>query len=172
MWISWTTDDALITSLIVDAESIINSIFNVDTFAEWAKTEQLKFNPLEQVYYLKNMPVTAITKINWIAYTWIKWTDYMIVRSRQAIIRTSFSPYFINLKFDFFEMEYTAWYAIIPDWLKAMTKFLVAWIYNQRKVIWVSQYALWDENITFRNDSEFSQFKNLYNSHKKINLWF
>ena len=170
--LSWTSEDTLIDSLIVDSEAIINSLFDVDSFEEWTRTDMLKFNYKDQVYYLKNMPVSSIDKINGIAFTGSIWDEYLIVNNRQVIIRATLTPYFIDLKFEYFEIEYTAWYQVIPNWLKAMMKFLVGWLYNQRKTIWISQYSLWDENITFRNDWEYSQFKKMYNTHKKLKLWF
>lgn len=170
--ITWSDQDTLIGELITDAEAIINSLFHVDSFEEASRTDTVKCNYDEQVYYMYNMPVSSIDQVNGTAYTWVINDDYKIVRDRQVIFRTTLSSYISTLKFEFFDIVYTAGYATIPDWLDTMTKLTVWGLYNERKAIGLVEYSLGDERIRFRDKIEASKFEKLFNAHKKIDLWF
>ena len=53
-----------------------------------------------------------------------------------------------------------------------MMKYIVWWMYNERKALWINEYSLWDERIRFRDQKEAEATKALFNTHKKIILWF
>jgi len=167
---SW--EDTLIDALILDATDLIDSLFHVDSFEEWTRTDEVKYNYKDQEYCLKNYPVSEVLQVNDINYTWTINDDYKIVRDRQVIFRTNLSTYIVPLKFEFFNIQYTAWYATIPQWIKTMMKYIVWWMYNDRKTIWITEYSLWDERIRFRDKREAETVKKLFNTHKKLILWF
>ena len=144
-----TTQDTKLT-LIIDwvQDIIVNFIGDISTSD---KTENLSLCDIwrcSQVY-LKNKPVTAIKKINWVSYTWVLNTDYLI-ENNKAIINDLYQ-YLTNLKFNMFSIEYTAGYTTIPDDVKLAMLTLTAQEFNKKDWTVVKGYKLWPRTVDFDN---------------------
>lgn len=178
-----TSNDNLLTMFLNSAESKINNLCWVDSFDEWTYTEKIEERKIYATarwyeVFLKNKPVQEITKINWVDYTWIHWTDYMIIYDRRIIFNA------IQLwNFWIVWITYKAWYNRnnqwvdeLPDDLKLMEMMLASWMWQQHNYEWVSSYKLWDEQITFGSkwnmtpDDQYFSFTALLNKYKNFNL--
>lgn len=187
LWIdsSDTSKDTVLTQVLNSANSKLNHICWVDDFTQWSRTQLIEKRWIYDTarwleFYLKNKPVSAITKLNWEAYSWTKWTDYLIIYDRRAI----FKQLPLN-DWWMLEVEYTAWYSTIPDDLKLLEMMLWCWeLPDSMKVdfwIWISSYRLWDEQITFwskswswtssmNSDDIYFSFTTLVDKYKNFNL--
>lgn len=188
LWIdsSDTSKDAVLTQVLNSANSKLNHICWVDDFTQWSRTQLIEKRWIYDTarwleFYLKNKPVSAITKLNWEAYSWTKWTDYLIIYDRRAI----FKQLPLN-DWWMLEVEYTAWYSTIPDDLKLLEMMLWCWeLSDSMKAdfwIWISSYRLWDEQITFwskswswtsssmTSDDIYFSFTTLLDKYKNFNL--
>lgn len=155
LWIdsSDTSQDTVLTQVLNSANSKLNHICWVDDFTQWNRTQLIEKRWIYDTarwleFYLKNKPVSAITKMNWETYSWTKWIDYLIIYDRRAI----FKQLPLN-DWWMLEVEYTAWYITIPDDLKLLEMMLWCWeLSDSLKAqywVWISSYKLWDEQITF-----------------------
>jgi len=189
LWITDTSNDSLIQHLLNSSYYLLNKLIWVTTLNGWSVTEELNLGDIYKWVwyywfniYLKNKPVSAITKINWTAYTWVKWTDYMITYDRKLTIK-DLDNYIVSLNFDVFEIEYTAWYNrddswvdTLPDDIKLMQMMLVSWLYNKKGNEWIHQYRLWDESISFWSqnnmgaDDMYFSFKTMLDKYKSFYL--
>lgn len=183
LWInvSDTSQDTILTQFLNSANAKLNHLCWVDDFTQWTRTQIIESRWISDTarwleFYLKNKPVSAITKLNWQAYSWTKWTDYLIIYDRRAI----FKQLPLN-DWWMLEVEYTAWYQTIPDDLKLMEMMLASWMRQEHNYEWVSSYRLWDETITFGSktssnwatlspDDQYFSFTALLNKYKNFNL--
>jgi hypothetical protein len=183
IWIdvSDTSQDTLLSQFLNSANEKLNHLCWVDDFTQWTRTQIIEKRWISDTarwleFYLKNKPVSAITKLNWQAYSWTKWTDYLIIYDRRAI----FKQLPLN-DWWMLEVEYTAWYQTIPDDLKLMEMMLASWMRQEHNYEWVSSYRLWDESITFGSktssngavlspDDQYFSFSALLNKYKNFNL--
>jgi hypothetical protein len=154
---------------------------NLTTGVEYIEQNKLYTNWLQDWFYLTNKPVLSINKIWWDNYSWVKWTDYMVIYDRKILFnRINFLD---KIKFWLLEVEYTWWYNRdngwvdeLPDDLKLMQMMLVWWMWNSKGMEWVSSYKIWDESITFWSvnwqspDEVYFSFKLLLNRYKTFNL--
>lgn len=187
LWIdvSDTSQDTLLTNILNSAESKLNHLCWVESFSSWTFTQTIEkrwiFDTARWLeFYLRNKPVSAITKLNWTAYEWTKWIDYLILYDRRAV----FKKLPLN-DWWMLDVEYSAWYSTIPDDLKLLQMMIACpmlpdWMKSEYWV-WVSSYKLWDEQITFwsRNsnwissmtqDDIYFSFSTLLDKYKNFNL--
>jgi len=192
--VSWTSEDTVIQQLLNSSYYTLNKLLSITSFNETTSTEQVDIREIyrDAWYYwynifLKNKPVTAITKINDTAYTGVKGTDYMIVYDRKAII-SDMNDYVLNLDFNYFNIEYTRWYDrdetllvpwtwdTLPDDIKLLQMMLVSGLYNTKGMEWLKQYKLGDETITFWSvswkaaDDTYFSFKTILDKYKTFIL--
>jgi len=192
--ISWTSEDTVLQQLLDSSYYIINNLLNVDTLNETTGIEQVDAkNIYSNVWYywynifLKNKPVSAVTKINWTSYAGAKGTDYIIVYDRKVVIKDLYN-YITNLQRDYFDIEYTRWYDrdlswttpwpndTLPDDIKLLQMMLVSGKYNTKWSEWLKQYKLWEETITFGTinwqsaDDIFFSFKIILDKYKSFIL--
>lgn len=183
MDVSDTSQDALLTNILNSANSKLNHLCWVDSFAKWEQTQIIEkrwiFDTARWLeFYLKNKPVASIDKLNWEVYSWTKWTDYLILYDRRAV----FKKLPLN-DWWMLEVEYTAWYETIPDDLILLEMMLwCAELPDSMKSeywVWLSSYKLWDEQITFwskstnwtmTSDDVYFSFSTLLDKYKSFNL--
>lgn len=159
LWIdvSDTSQDAVLTKILNSAESKLNHLCWVESFSQSTFTQTIESRWIFDTarwfeFYLRNKPVSAITKLNWVNYEWTKWIDYLILYDRRAV----FKKLPLN-DWWMLEIEYTAWFQTIPDDLKLLEMMLwCAELPDSMKAeygVWLSSYRLWDEQITFWSKS-------------------
>lgn len=186
LWIASTdtSQDDVLTQCLSVANSKLNHLCWVDDFAQWSRTQIIEerwiFDTARWLeFYLKNKPVSAITKLNWDTNVWTKWTDYLIIYDRRAI----FKKLPLNDRW-MLEVEYTAWFQTIPDDLKLLEMMIAcAELPDRLKAdysIGISSYKLWDEQITFwskwnwtstmSSDDMYFSFSSLLDKYKNFNL--
>lgn len=125
----------LITSMFGD--------FNVSDKKEYFKICDIRNNNI----YVNNPNPTALVKINWIDYTWILWTDYIIVNNKISIYRTS--EYLTNEKFKYIEIEYTSWFATLPKDIVYFHCLLVEWELAKEWGKEIASEKLWPRTVSF-----------------------
>lgn len=186
LWITDNTNDNVLTEMLNTSYLLLNHLIWVDTMnlttgVEFIEANKLYTNWLQDWFYLTNKPVLSINKVWWENYSWVKWTDYMVIYDRKILFnRINFLD---KIKFWLLEVEYTWWYNRDNDWvdelpddLKLMQMMLVWWMWNSKWMEWVSSYKIWDESITFWSvnwqsaDEVYFSFKLLLNRYKTFNL--
>ena len=182
IWIdsSDTSQDELLTTFLNTANLKINNLCWVDSFSRWTYTQTIEKRWIYDTvrwleFYLKNKPIVSIDKLNWENYSWVLWTDYLILYDRRAIFKTLT----LNERW-MLEVNYTAWYSTIPYDLQLMEMMLASWMRQEHSNEWVQSYKLWDEQITFWTKSwsnwvmtpeqQYFSFTTLLNKYKNFNL--
>lgn len=182
LWIdpSDTSKDTTLTLILDSANSKLNHLCWVDSFAKWEYTQLIEKRWIYEAYdrlefYLKNKPVSQIKELNGIVYEWVKGDDYLVIYDRRICLKK------VQLNtWDMLTIKYEAWYETIPDDLKLMEMMLWSWIYQSEWFEWISSYKLWDESITFGEvswyngkltpDDQYFSFTVLLNKYKNFNL--
>lgn len=186
LWIdsSDTSQDSTLTIVLNSANAKLNNICWVDSFAKWTFTQTIESrwiyeSPRWIEFFLKNKPVVSIDKLNWESYSWIKWTDYLVIYDRRIITKK------IDLNdWWMLDIEYTAWYQTIPDDLKLLEMMIACWLLpdslKSQCMIGISEYKLWDETIKFwsktssnwaySEDDVYFSFTTLLNRYKNFIL--
>jgi len=178
-----TTNDVLLTQFLNSATSKINNLCWVDSFDEWEYTEEIDWRKVIATsrwfeIYLKNKPVQQIEQINWVEYTWVHGTDYMIIYDRRIILKeVSLNDFwFVNIKYKAWYNRNNEWVDELPDDLKLMEMMLASGMWQQHNYEWVSSYKLGDESITFGSkgdasaDDQYFTFTTLLNKYKNFIL--
>jgi len=178
-----TTNDVLLTQFLNSATSKINNLCWVDSFDEWEYTEEIDWRKVIATsrwfeIYLKNKPVQQIEQINWVKYTWVHGTDYMIIYDRRIILKeVSLNDFwFVNIKYKAWYNRDNEWVDELPDDLKLMEMMLASGMWQQHNYEWVSSYKLGDESITFGSkgdasaDDQYFTFTTLLNKYKNFIL--
>jgi hypothetical protein len=178
-----TTNDVLLTQFLNSATSKINNLCWVDSFDEWEYTEEIDWRKVIATsrwfeIYLKNKPVQQIEQINWVEYTWVHGTDYMIIYDRRIILKeVSLNDFwFVNIKYKAWYNRDNEWVDELPDDLKLMEMMLASGMWQQHNYEWVSSYKLGDESITFGSkgdasaDDQYFTFTTLLNKYKNFIL--
>lgn len=182
LWIdaSDTSKDTTLTLILSSANSKLNHLCWVDSFAKWEYTQLIEKRWIYEAYdrlefYLKNKPVSQIKELNWVVYEWVKWDDYLVIYDRRICLKK------VQLNsWDMLTIKYEAWYETIPDDLKLMEMMLWSWMYQSEWFEWISSYKLWDESINFGEvswyngkltpDDQYFSFTVLLNKYKNFNL--
>lgn len=150
-YLETSDEDTNIASLILQAENLINRYCGVSWL--WTQTITNERHKYYWVwpYYLKNIPINSITHINGSAITLTEWTDYMAT-GRKVIFNDTVDTSQYNTTFWYITFTYTCGYASIPDAVKQACLMIVAWLYNYRKSVWVTQFTQWDLSISLANN--------------------
>ena len=87
-----TSQDSLLTQILNSANSKLNHLCWVESFARWTYTQTIEERWIFESarwfeFYLKNKPVASIDKMNGDTYQGEKGTDYMIIYDRRAIFK-------------------------------------------------------------------------------------
>lgn len=187
LWIdiSDTSQDTLLTNILNSAELKLNHLCWVESFSSWTYEQTIESRWIFDTsrwleFYLRNKPVSAITKLNWENYSWTKWIDYLILYDRRAV----FKKLPLN-DWWMLDVEYSAWYSTIPDDLKLLQMMIACpmlpdWMKSEYWV-WISSYKLGDEQITFwsknsnwtssmTQDDIYFSFSTLLDKYKNFNL--
>lgn len=183
LWISWTNQDAILTMLVDDADTYLNSMLNIDGFDEGEYTERVEIKNTAQLniynrIYLRNFNISEILEINGKAYTGTYGVHYSIEKWRELLIRDIFGYLNSNLQtsnvlyFQFFSVKYKAWFAVIPSDVEMMSRLLVCGLYHEKFPMGymaqtdgitssehISQYRLWDELVSMKIGWSFVSFK-------------
>jgi len=192
--ISGTQDDLVLQLLLDWAYNTLNNLLQVEsmnltTGEDTVEAKKIYNNDWYYGYniFLRNKPVTAITKINWTTYEGVKGTDYLITYDRKATIK-DLMDYIATLSWDTFQIEYTRGYDrdlnewvpgagdTLPDDIKLLQMMLVAWEWNKKGMEWVVEYKLGDETIKFgsvNGQSEqdtFFSFKTILDKYRTFTL--
>lgn len=159
------SQDSLLSTFLSAAWNTINSYCWVDSFVQWEYEELI---PLKWIYenaywlylFVKNKPVNSVIEINSSAYSWTKWSDYLVVNDRELIFKKLPNP-----PMWFLQIKYNAWYSTIPWDLQLVEMMIASWLWQQHGNEWISSYKLWDEQIVFWTkttnweDSDIAYFK-------------
>lgn len=150
MGVTTTADDALITSQIERWESLINSILLVNTLNEQTVDET---HDLAGYKYTMNLiNPTVLNTINW---NTIEWVYRFVWRQLQLENVVTAGNYIWNT----IEINYTAWFATIPNDVKnvlmSVTKtFYIdakSWLINSSwsTLAWVTKFSQWELDVTY-----------------------
>lgn len=150
LWITDTSQDSKLTLIIDWVQNIVVNYIWFD-IASSSKTENISICDIWCYWkiFLNAKPITSLNKINWVSYTWVLWTNYMIDNNK--IIINDISLYLTNLNFSYFTIEYTAWFTIIPNDVKLVMLTLTAQEFNKKDWSIVKSYTLWPRTIDFDN---------------------
>ena len=157
-WTSW--QDALITELIANAEAALNTILRITTFDLDATYTELVLNKSIWPYYLNESNINSVEKINDVA---IVASDYLLEWRRLQLLNSV-------VDFDTWwriKIWYTAWYArtptdLLPQNIKTLMYYMVSWLLNSRKNVWISEWSQWQLRIKFASTEQESVFKTLF----------
>lgn len=150
-WTSW--QDALITELIASAEAALNSILRITTL-DRATYEEFHDNKSVWPYYLNELNAVSVDKVNDAAFS----TTYLL-EGRRLQFKTGFTDFD---DWGRIRIDYTAWYETIPQDIKTIMYYLVTWLLNERKGVWISEWSQWQLRIKYWTTSEMSTFKTLF----------
>ena len=174
----WVTSTNYKLQVIVD--SVNWYIYNYIGYdiSSWNKTDVVKICDItnEWAIFLNSKNVKEVVKINGVDYSGIKWytseSTYRIVNWRKVVI-DDLSNYLADMKWLYFEIEYSAWLATIPADLK------YAWLLMASIDFWkdwwkdIKSYKLWPRSVTFETEWTAEQvmtIKNILNKYKIINI--
>ncbi len=155
MWVTTTTDDALITSQIARWESLINSLLQVNTLNEQTVEEEKSYNSSKYTMDLINP--TALVDIN---------GDAIIGSSRFVWrqLQLENAPSIWNATWYTSTIKYTAWYATIPDDVKNTLMAVTKLFYIDAKsglinsswstLAWVTRFSQWELDVTYWQDAK------------------
>lgn len=165
-----TSKDSLLTIYLESAESYINWLFNVDTLVTGDYTERLKINANSQnlwfEFVARKRPVTAIKQINWIDFVWTEWIDY-IVEYQRVITFKNIAQYLAWFWWDTLLIKYTAGYTTIPADIKLAEMMIAGESFANAG--WngaYDSYAIWDEKVVFKKESDQKAFMRLLAPYK------
>lgn len=155
-----TSKDALLQIYLDSAEDTINRYLGVDTMASSDVTERIKECDLLRRYdgvrfFVRKRPVTAIKKIEGVTYSGTEGVDFIIENLRGIVIK-NLTNYLIGIKFQTFEIIYTAGYTTIPGSIKMAEMILAASLStNSGGNSAYQSYAIGEEKVVFRSQEEY-----------------
>lgn len=140
----------------------------ISMFWEFNLSDKTEYFALCNIYNnsinVSNSNPTALVSINWITYTWIKWTDYQIINKK--IVIKDIWDYLTNIEFSEIEIVYTSWYAEIPKDIVYFHTLLVEWELAKEWGKEISSEKLWPRTVQFvdtpMNRSMLETIKNKY----------
>jgi len=146
-WITDTSQDAIIESLILSFDSFIEK--SIWVIEQKAIDEEITLCEIYSnwSFYLSNKPITVLNSINWIAYTWVLNTDYKIVWNK--LIVNDVSDYLTDLKFWSITINYTAWYSPVPADVTLAVNRMIAWELNKQGWESLKSYKMWPRSYSF-----------------------
>jgi len=166
LWISWTSQDDRINLIIPWIQAMIENI--IWDISKWTKTSRIKICDINNLweFFLEFSEISSIDSINWIIYTWILNTDYIIEWNKVTI--NDITTYLTWLKFVSFIITYTAWFTTIPADIQEIMYILVWQELNKKEWWLISKYTLWPRTVELDNSN--GEAENLINSINSV-LW-
>jgi len=154
LWITGTAQDTILNLYLEQTKAILDNL--VWPMASSNKTFYISFCEFYDWYTIRLLTrnITAIVSINWTAYTWVLWTDYLILK-----------PYASVLYIKDFNL-YVTWSALLPKLPLVVTSgytagdsqykllgyiqcLMVEWLLSKENWFDVHSYKLWDRSFTF-----------------------
>lgn len=146
MWITDTTQDSLITTLIESFSAFIQK--DIWVIEEQQVEEDIILCNIKcWKIYLCNSKIVSIDEINWTTYTWVLNTDYKVTSSKVVI--NDINLYLTDLKFDSVTIKYTAWYNPVPADVELAVNRMIAWELNKQAWEPLKSYKMGPRSYTF-----------------------
>lgn len=173
-----TSMDDTINYYITRTTAIMNNILWCDLSTQWTKTQDfdlcdLKYDCYDAVLDMKCANVKSVDVIDWEVYTWILGTDYKVTwyLGNTVLVHDFKNTLTIsNSEFCVFTVEYTAWYATIPDDLSFAQDCLVEWYISQKQGRDVITERSWPRTITFATKADSQEFMNILSFYTPLRL--
>jgi len=174
-WVSSLSTDetARVTALILSTKATMDGL--IGDLVVKTKTEEIKYCDMVNnkgsytTIICSNIEITALTKVNWIAYTWVLDTDYQITRPHNSrIVLKDISTYISGLTFDFFDIEYTSWYVVIPEDIKYLQYLLIAGEMSKQDWKDVIEYKAWPRTVKFSSEKDITILNSTINKYALI----
>jgi len=124
IWATW--EESLISILNSMASWMINSYLRIDWIITATYTNEEYDYQWSWVYYLKQLNPTALTHVDWVAYTWsykLEWRK----------LTFQYSPALADTIYWKIDFTYTAGFTAVPDDFRFVVCNLVWYLYNNRK---------------------------------------
>ena len=160
LWITGNDQDWLLELLLDESEAIINKLCDVDSFRESVYTTAEKWNKV-WTYRVRNYPVTEVQEVNGSE----DFGNLMIVFDRTLQFWSPPKPNMTMVV-----IKYKAWYDTLPKAIESMYVLGAIGMYNKRKNIWIQQYRLWEEQITFATIEDAEIFGSILDAYKKVDV--
>jgi len=149
--LSWK--DTLVNIYISQAENILHSLCNVESFHDDSTTERHEYNA-NWPYYLKRHPRgNAITEINGVGVSYTEGTEY-ILSGRTILFANSVTLEAKSTERDYIEFTYTSWFETIPTDIKNAMFILVWWLQAKAKGVGLSSYSQGDISVSYSSTDE------------------
>lgn len=159
LWISWSSEDALLTILLDGATSIIN--WYVGKTIEAASYTEIFSGNGQLSYILREYPVNSVTSFQ--INTWdtetavredVEATEYSIDTIEWVIrLYTPLVRWLSNYK-----VVYNAWYSTVPNDLQIACMQIASNMYNTRNSNWLKSESVAGDSISYDTNIQDSTF--------------
>ena len=163
--ITSTEHDTVIGYLITSMENLFNTLIGVDSLDNADYTGELTLGFDQRYFYLKNFPVTTVTKITDYASD-IEYTGWSVdkIVGRKVYLDKSHG---LDAGIEY-EIDYNAGYTDgnLPEEVKTCVSFMIGGaLSDQAKNPGVQSYSILGKSMTFRSDAEYSFARDLINQY-------
>jgi hypothetical protein len=175
-----TSKDTLLDLLNGQATGILDSIFNVSTFAYHTVTDEIVENVKDEVF-VKDYPVISVTSIKQGRLETLYTQDAAYIIKQSSVILDGSTNG--GAGYDGDKITYVAGYKTyaqthgsgaysgqtetMPEELKLAALILLAGLFNQRANLGVSQYSVQGKTVVLRNAIELSELEGIIIRNRK-----